>query len=420
VSPGAGGAAGAPAPRVFICYRREESAAHAGRLYDAMVNRFGESNVFMDVDLAPGVDFVERITEVVAACQVLIVVMGRTWATVTDEEGDVRIADPEDFVRLEVETGLRRPDVTPIPVLVSGARMPRREDLPPELHAFTRRNALELSEARWRYDVGRLNSTLDELLTDLTRNRGTVATQPPAPRPSEEPPAPGPPEGRPTSARPGPPRPGPSDARLIFEGMLVGGATAFVARRLGNEIPDLAGTAGVIAEVMLRRAETWAIAGAALAVWLAIRTGRADFVRSGIRGLLVGAIAGAIGGAIWAVPVYLTDLSNAEFDVVNLEAANWIEVASLAVTAGLLGALIGALWRPPRPGAGMVSGAVAGALIQFIINEIGLVNPPDPRLALAFGLKGLAIAGLTLATLLALDRQRSAVGPVADVGATDP
>ena len=73
-----------PGPKVFITYRREETAAHAGRLYDAMVARFGEGNVFMDVDMAPGIDFVERITEAVAACQVLIVVRvpgGRRWRT---------------------------------------------------------------------------------------------------------------------------------------------------------------------------------------------------------------------------------------------------------------------------------------------------------------------------------------------------
>ncbi len=168
--------AGVPGPKVFITYRREETAAHAGRLYDAMAARFGEGNVFMDVDMAPGVDFVERITEAVAACHVLIVVMGPRWATVQDEQGRARLADPEDFVRLEVETALRRPDVTPIPVLVAGARMPNREDLPPEVRAITRRNALELGDQRWRYDVGRLISTLDELLAE-----SPVAPSPPSP-----------------------------------------------------------------------------------------------------------------------------------------------------------------------------------------------------------------------------------------------
>jgi TIR domain len=186
------GSASTPGPKVFITYRREETSAYAGRLYDAMVARFGEDNVFMDVDMAPGVDFVERIKEAVAACHVLIVVMGPRWATVENEDGRPRIADPEDFVRLEVETALRRPDVTPIPVLVGGARMPNREDLPPEVRPITRRNALELSDQRWRYDVGRLVSTLDDLLAELTGVHGvpsperTAATEKAAPAEAAE------------------------------------------------------------------------------------------------------------------------------------------------------------------------------------------------------------------------------------------
>ena len=66
--------------------------------------------------------------------------------------------------------------MTPIPVLVSGARMPNREDLPPELRPITRRNALELADQRWRYDVGRLISTLDELLAESPSARPSPRT----------------------------------------------------------------------------------------------------------------------------------------------------------------------------------------------------------------------------------------------------
>jgi hypothetical protein len=168
VSPGPEEPASTPAQRVFISYRREDSAAYAGRLYDAMVAQFGEHNVFMDLDLAPGVDFVERITGAVSACQVLIEVIGPTWTTVKNDEGEVRIADPEDFVRLELEIALKRPEVTVIPVLVAGAQMPDRRDLPPELGAIARRNALELSDKRWRYDIGQLVTALEELLAETT------------------------------------------------------------------------------------------------------------------------------------------------------------------------------------------------------------------------------------------------------------
>lgn len=152
-------------PKVFISYRRSETAGHAGRLYDAMASRFGDDNVFMDVDLQPGVDFVERISTVLAACHVLLVVMGPDWARPAAGETHARIADPDDFVGLEVGTALRRSDVTVIPLLVAGGSMPDPDELPERLRALTRRNALELSDVRWRYDVGRLLDLLEQLLT---------------------------------------------------------------------------------------------------------------------------------------------------------------------------------------------------------------------------------------------------------------
>lgn len=383
MSQGSGEAGGPPAQRVFICYRREETGAHAGRIYDAMVTRFGERNVFMDVDLAPGVDFVERITEVVSSCLVLIVVMGPNWATAEDGDGTVRIEDPADFVRLEVETALRRSDVTPIPVLVGGGRMPRREDLPAELQPLTRRNALEMSDSRWNYDVGRLMSTLDELLADITKPRPTVTPPPPPP----EPPA---------------PEPGLSSGRLLLEGVLVAGATAYLARRLGAQIDTATDDASEIAGVILRRGWTWALTGVALAVWLAIRTKRTDLFRLGITGLLIGAIAGAIGGAIWAPPHFLADLS--------VEKSNWVDVGALAVTGGILGALIGSIWHPPQRGAGIAGGLMGGVLFQLIVIATGWESSPEPstsHLALVFGLQAVAITGIALATLLALGPTRS-------------
>jgi hypothetical protein len=366
-----------------------------------MVNRFGERNVFMDVDLAPGVDFVERITEVVSACQVLIVVMGPNWATVEDEDGDVRIADPDDFVRLEVETALRRPEVTPIPVLVSEARMPKREILPPELQPLTRRNALEMSNSRWGYDVDRLNDTLDELLTDLTRSREDVAPRTPAP----EPPTPVPPA-------PDPPAPAhsvtaPSGMRLVLEGAAVAVVTALLARSLINVNPEGGGNLTQILGVVLRRGGTWALTGAALAVWLALRTNGFGLARAATTGLLIGALAGAIGGAIWAIPS-LTP----ETDLIFTELAKTrrIEIAALAATGGLLGAMIGAMWRPARPGAGLLSGIAAGVLFQLAVLATGWLNeplPPKDEIALAFGLMAAAVAGLTLATLVALDARRA-------------
>jgi hypothetical protein len=179
----------AAAPKLFISYRREETAGHAGRLYDAIAGRFGDSNVFMDVNLAPGIDFVEQIANAVGACDVLLVVMGPRWTMPSDEKGGQRLEDPNDFVRLEVEIALSRPNVSVIPLLVAGARMPEPDELPESIRALSRRNALELSDLRWRYDVGRLVSTLAELLEGPSVAVEIAAPTPDHPRPAAPPPS---------------------------------------------------------------------------------------------------------------------------------------------------------------------------------------------------------------------------------------
>src|SRR5438552_2473316 len=89
---------------IFISYRRHESRDFAGRLADRLADRFGEGQVFIDVDaIEPGVDFAEAISRAVAACQVLLAVIGPTWLTTADERGRHRLDDPDDIVRLEIE-----------------------------------------------------------------------------------------------------------------------------------------------------------------------------------------------------------------------------------------------------------------------------------------------------------------------------
>jgi len=159
-------------PKLFISYRREETAAYAGRLHDALSRRFGEEQVFMDLGMEPGVDFVEQINEAVGASRLVVAVIGPHWTRIEDASGRRRLDDPGDFVRVEIESALRQPGVRVVPVLVQGARMPSAEELPPSLADLSRRNALELSDARWRYDVDRLTSTVERVLGVRARPSG--------------------------------------------------------------------------------------------------------------------------------------------------------------------------------------------------------------------------------------------------------
>ncbi len=149
---------------IFISYRREDSAGHTGRLFDRLREHFGKDHVFMDVaGIEPGVDFVEAIDQAVGSCDAFIVVIGKQWLNVTDAEGRRRIDNPEDFIRLELATALRR-NIRVIPVLVQGAVAPSSGNLPEDLKKLSRLQAHEISDNRWDYDVGTLIETLEKVL----------------------------------------------------------------------------------------------------------------------------------------------------------------------------------------------------------------------------------------------------------------
>ena len=103
---------------VFICYRRENSAGFAGRIYDRLVASLGRESVFIDVDGIPaGRDFVEVLSERVGRCDALIALIGHDWLASKDKDNRRRLDDASDFVRIEIEAALDR-NVPVIPVLV--------------------------------------------------------------------------------------------------------------------------------------------------------------------------------------------------------------------------------------------------------------------------------------------------------------
>jgi len=135
---------------IFISYRRDDSAGHAGRLYDNLEEHLGAETVFRDVDtLTPGVEFPRELDARLARSTVVLVLIGRRWL---DPANAARLADPHDFVRQEIEEALVRSGIRVVPVLVEGARMPEAAALPAELRSLTMRQAIDLNEAA--YDAG--------------------------------------------------------------------------------------------------------------------------------------------------------------------------------------------------------------------------------------------------------------------------
>ncbi len=174
----AASAAAAPG-RIFISYRREETAYPAGWLFDRLAEHFAAGQVFKDVDsIELGDDFVEVITTAVGSCDVLLALIGDEWLTITDEYGRRRLDNPDDFVRLEIEAALAR-KVRVIPILVDGARMPKADELPPSLTMLVRRQALELSPNRFDADTTRLLKVLERTLAQVQAQPAVAAPAPP-------------------------------------------------------------------------------------------------------------------------------------------------------------------------------------------------------------------------------------------------
>jgi hypothetical protein len=156
------------AAKVFISYRRADSAGSAGRVMDRLDRELGRDLVFMDVDAIPlGTNFSKVLHEEVAKCGVLLAVIGPNWLDARDEHGKRRLDNPNDFVRIEIAAALQR-NIPVIPILLDGARIPKADELPEDLKELALRNGIEIRHASFQDDMNRLIRGLKEDGVHLT------------------------------------------------------------------------------------------------------------------------------------------------------------------------------------------------------------------------------------------------------------
>src|SRR5262249_49809892 len=142
--------------KVFISYRRDDASHAAARIHDRLKQEFGANLLFMDVDSIPfGVNFIKVLSDEVAKCDVLLALIGLNWLNVRDEEGNRRLDNPSDFLRIEIATALQR-DIPVIPILLDGARMPNADQLPEDLEELSMRNGLDIRHASFHSDMDKL------------------------------------------------------------------------------------------------------------------------------------------------------------------------------------------------------------------------------------------------------------------------
>ena len=256
--------------------------------------------------------------------------------------------------------------------------MPDPRTLPEELRALTRRNALELSDTRWRYDVQRLLEAVTGLLADTSAVR---------PRPAPPPPA----------AATGPHHVSP--AALVVSSALVAAVAGLAGRAIAEMLrPDRPhGKPARIVDLVVWRGLAWAVVGMAVALWLAVRLHPTEaHGRAVVRGLFLGLLAGAAGAAIYALPRYRPDSKPPE------ETLNLLLTIEYAFTGAVMGALIASLWHSPRLPL-ITVGLLAGAVLELVvIASDWTVNSPSERIA-NVSIGAALIVGFTVAIHALLD-----------------
>jgi hypothetical protein len=157
-------AGGATAPKIFLCYRREDTQGFARGIYESLVGKYGREHVFRDIDSTPaGVRYSTWIESRVGQCSVMIVLIGAAWSSVKDRAGQRRLDLPKDWVRQEIEAALRR-EIPIIPVCIQGAPMPSEDELPPSITDLRSFQSAEVTDSRWDFDISVLIHDIDSLI----------------------------------------------------------------------------------------------------------------------------------------------------------------------------------------------------------------------------------------------------------------
>lgn len=134
-------------PKIFISYRRADSAKDAGRIHDRLIGTFRHQDIFKDVDdIPPGRDFRRELRSFIEQSDVMLVLIGKQWLELRGADGQRRLDDPDDWVRFEIAEALKKPDLEVIPALLAPAQMPSADDLPEDIRGLAYRNAVVIRD----------------------------------------------------------------------------------------------------------------------------------------------------------------------------------------------------------------------------------------------------------------------------------
>src|SRR5262250_3117465 len=160
---------GWPMGGVFINYRGEDSDTAAALIDRELTARLGSDRVFLDCRSIPaGADFAEELLGRLRAYSVLVVVIGPRWLTLTNQGGQRRIDDPQDWIRREIAEALAS-GMRVIPVLTGDAALPAEAELPADIAGLSRRQDVPLRHRHTPLDLSFLGERITEADPELAK-----------------------------------------------------------------------------------------------------------------------------------------------------------------------------------------------------------------------------------------------------------
>jgi hypothetical protein len=132
---------------IFICYRRDDSQPTTRAIYERLIGKYGKAEVFLDIGIPYGVDFETYARENIEKAEAVLVMIGKEWLKLVEENGVRRLDNPDDFVRREIEEAFKQEKAV-LPVTLEHDDMPKRMELPESIAKLATLNAASVHTNR--------------------------------------------------------------------------------------------------------------------------------------------------------------------------------------------------------------------------------------------------------------------------------
>jgi TIR domain len=161
--------------KIFLSYRRSDTRSDARLLRRELERTFASDEVFRDIEDAElGQGLSDLIRDQIGRSETVLVLIGPTWLRATASDGNRRIDNHDDYVRIEIRTALDMGKRV-VPVYIEETPQLQSDDLPNDIRRLADLNSHRLRDGTYAADILQLISTLPRTELTLGQVLGSAA-----------------------------------------------------------------------------------------------------------------------------------------------------------------------------------------------------------------------------------------------------